>query len=223
MNIALILSGGVGARFGAQIPKQYHTIDGKPVIDYVIEACLNASRCDRTVVVCDPGCVQYSTLLQSDLVDKAVNGADRYASLKSGLDFIRAHYDCDKVCIFDAVAPLVYPALIDEYFDRLDTYDCVITCQKITGELGNYNFDILKREDYYIMQSPESFRFPLLIRHFDPAFDSSELSNQLPKDAKRYLNFSFRRNYKITYDFELEYVGEMIRRSALSEKSAPAE
>lgn len=60
----------------------------------------------------------------------------------------------------------------------------MITCQKITGSLGNYAFDPLDREDYYITQSPEAFRFPLLLAHFDPHFPSTELAWQLPKDSK---------------------------------------
>ena len=38
MNIALILSGGTGERFGKELPKQYHTLLGKEVIAYTIEA-----------------------------------------------------------------------------------------------------------------------------------------------------------------------------------------
>lgn len=39
---------------------------------------------------------------------------------------------------------------------------------KITGELGNYSFDVFNRNDYYITQSPEAFRFKLLYECFDP-------------------------------------------------------
>ena len=38
MQVVLILGGGIGKRFGTVLPKQYNLIDGKPVIDYVIEA-----------------------------------------------------------------------------------------------------------------------------------------------------------------------------------------
>ena len=37
MNIALVLSGGVGRRFGSDIPKQYCKLRGKPVIEYVLD------------------------------------------------------------------------------------------------------------------------------------------------------------------------------------------
>lgn len=211
MNISLILSGGVGRRFGASIPKQYCLINNKPVIDYVLESCLESKRTDKIVVVCDPSYVEYSNILKSNKEIAVVpNGKERYDSLNNGLQFIKQNYDCKNVCIFDAVAPLVYPELIDEYFERLDENDCVITCQKITGELGNYDNDILLRDQFYITQSPESFRFDLLMKHFDKTFYSSELANQLPKDTKRYLNFEFRQNLKITYDFELKYVGHML-------------
>ena len=37
MNIALILSGGTGVRLGAGVPKQYISVQGKPIISYCIE------------------------------------------------------------------------------------------------------------------------------------------------------------------------------------------
>ena len=38
-NIVFLMAGGVGSRFGADRPKQYLDLNGKPVIDYVIDAC----------------------------------------------------------------------------------------------------------------------------------------------------------------------------------------
>lgn len=186
MNIAMIMSGGVGKRFGTLLPKQYNLIHGRPVIDYVIDACRAAKSVDKIVVVCDPQCVGFSPELSKGDIAIAPNGSERCYSLQNGLEFIRENYNCDNICILDAVAPFVYPELIDEYFARLADYDCVITCQKITGELGNYQYDILDRSNYYITQSPEAFRFSLLMRHFDAEFPSSELANQLPAEAKRY-------------------------------------
>lgn len=210
MNIAMIMSGGVGRRFGSVIPKQYNLIKGKAVIDYVIQACKQSSLTDAIVVVCDPQCVQFSDELKNGNIDIACNGSERSWSVKNGLDFINENYDCDKICILDAVAPFVYPDLIDDYFKKLDDNDCVITCQKITGELGNYSFDVFNRNDYYITQSPEAFRFKLLYECFDPDAKTSEVANQLPKNAKRSLNFDFKNNLKITYDFQLKYAELMI-------------
>lgn len=210
MQVALILGGGIGKRFGTALPKQYNSIAGKPIIDYVIDAAIQSQKTDRIVVVCDPRYSTHSQRMNQGQVDIVAGGAERYDSLKNGLDYIAVHYPCRKLCILDAVAPFVYPELIDDYFDRLDTADAVITCQKITGSLGNYAFDPLDREDYYITQSPEAFRFPLLMEHFDPHFPSTELAWQLPKESKKYLNFNFPQNLKITYDFDLEYAAKML-------------
>lgn len=210
MNIAMIMSGGIGRRFGAVIPKQYNLIKGKAIIDYVIEACKKSSLTDAIVVVCDPQCVQFSNELKNGDIDIACNGSERSWSVKNGLDYIKENYDCDKICILDAVAPFVYPDLIDDYFKKLDDNDCVITCQKITGELGNYSFDVFDRNDYYITQSPEAFRFKMLYDCFDPEAKTSEVANQLPQNTKRYLNFDFKNNLKITYDFQLKYAELMI-------------
>ena len=155
MQVVLILGGGIGKRFGTVLPKQYNLIDGKPVIDYVIEAALQARQTDRIVVVCDPQYSNHSRYMNQGQVEIVPSGAERYDSLQNGLNYIERHYDCQKLCILDAVAPFVYPELIDDYFERLDAADAVITCQKITGSLGNYTFDPLDREDYYITQSPE--------------------------------------------------------------------
>lgn len=37
-NVILIMSGGVGSRFGADCPKQYCMMGGKKIIEYAIDA-----------------------------------------------------------------------------------------------------------------------------------------------------------------------------------------
>lgn len=210
MNIVMIMSGGVGKRFGAPIPKQYTKLKGRPVIDYVIDAAKKSKLCDKILVVIDEQCMKYSSALSDPTLDFAPNGKERYDSVKSGFDYIKSHYVCEKVVIMDAVAPFVYPELIDDYFRKLDEYDAVITSQKITGALGNKNFDPLDREEYYMTQSPEGFLFDKISSVLDTEFASQELAWQLPKDSKFYLNFDFKNNLKLTYDFELRYAEYMM-------------
>lgn len=162
-------------------------------------------------IVCDPAYADCIASPEEDRIDITAGGKERNDSLSNGLHYIQSHYPCSRICIFDAVAPLVYPALIDDYFQKLDEYDCVITSQKITGELGNYAYDILDRNQFYITQSPEAFRFDVLMEHFDPHFRSTELANQLPRDSARYLNFAFPENLKITYDFDLNHAESLLR------------
>ena len=55
MNAALILAGGVGARMGESIPKQFIEVYGKPVIIYTLEAFQRHSQIDAIYAVCVEG------------------------------------------------------------------------------------------------------------------------------------------------------------------------
>ncbi|MBQ8209829.1 MAG: 2-C-methyl-D-erythritol 4-phosphate cytidylyltransferase [Clostridia bacterium] len=206
MNIIIIMSGGVGNRFGADRPKQYCHLNGRPVIDYVVDAAKGSKVADKVIVVMDPSCIDYSDYLKNSGFDFAPNGKERLDSLKSAFDHIQANYpECESIIILDAVGPFVTSELIDDYLTKTKEYDAVITCQKITGALGNYDYDPLDREQYYMTQSPEAFRFKTLIPHFTTTFPSQELAWQMPKETTKYLNFNFKNNLKLTYDFELKY------------------
>ena len=51
-NIAIILAGGSGTRFGGEIPKQFQFLDGKRVIDYSVETFSNHKDIDCIIIVC---------------------------------------------------------------------------------------------------------------------------------------------------------------------------
>ena len=47
MNIALILAGGSGKRMKTDKPKVLHEVLGKPMLEWVIDACLKAA-----IIIC---------------------------------------------------------------------------------------------------------------------------------------------------------------------------
>lgn len=53
-NIAVILSGGTGSRFGGTLPKQFTKLAGRAVIEYAIDAFDNASEIDEVIIVSQP-------------------------------------------------------------------------------------------------------------------------------------------------------------------------
>ncbi len=212
MNIVIVMSGGVGNRFGAVIPKQYNLIAGKPVIDYVLEAVEASRLTDKIVVVMDPQWVPYSEKLKNSGYDIVSNGDSRIGSMYNGLKHIKENYACEKIVVVDAVAPFIYGELIDTYFEKLDKADAVITSQKITGGFTDYNNTKLDREKFIITQSPEAFNFELLWKSYDLDFQFQETACMLPDDAVREYYFEFKNNLKLTYDFELEYAAFLLQR-----------
>ena len=199
------MAGGIGKRAGALIPRQYNLIAGRPVIDYVLDAVEASQKTDRTVIVMDRHWFNYSAKIREEDYDIVPRGETRIESLYNAMKLIREKYACDKIVVADANAPFIYADLIDDYFDKLDTYDAVITAQKITGGFTDVHDSRLDREQYIITQSPEGFRFELLWKNYDLHFPYQETAGMLPDGSKRYYNFQFTNNIKLTYDFELTY------------------
>ena len=107
MNIVIVMSGGVGSRFGGMLPKQYNLIAGRPVIDYVLDAVDHSAKTDRVVIVMDQQWINCSGKIASGEYDIAVNGATRLESLYNGMCLIKSQFRCEKIVVVDAVAPLL--------------------------------------------------------------------------------------------------------------------
>jgi len=54
-NIALLIAGGSGARMHQNIPKQFLTVNERPVIVYTLEAFQNHPEISEIAVVCIEG------------------------------------------------------------------------------------------------------------------------------------------------------------------------
>lgn len=212
MNIVTILASGVGARFGSNVPKQFHKINGKMVIEYVVDAILQAKKVDKILIVTNVEANKsYLTVFAgNDKVDFAEGGDTRNRSLANALEYIKSNYNCDKMIVCDAVRPMITGELIDKYFDLLDDSAAVVTAQAITDSLGCYDIQRVYRDRYYLMQSPEGFDFNLLYESFDPESDLTEVTQQLPENSKIELCFDFQNNFKLTYPADLKYLEALI-------------
>ena len=109
-NVAVILAGGNGSRFGADMPKQFLVIAGKMIIEHTIEAFERHPLIDEIVLVS-----------RADFVDEMLSLAEKngYRKLRrvlhggkeryhSSLAAIEAYTDDDdRLLIHDGVRPLV--------------------------------------------------------------------------------------------------------------------
>lgn len=210
MNAALILSGGVGARFGASVPKQYTRIRRKMVIEYVIEAAMQAESID-VVMVAGADCRQLRALQKKHGFRRAKGGSVRNETLLNGLTSLR-ELGCERVIILDAVRPLVTGKLMDEYLRLLcEGWDAVSTVQPITDSLGCLDMHEVDRSRYYLMQSPEGYDLPKLLKYFDPNSPLTEVAHQLPADSRIYLYRDFPENPKLTYPWEKNAIAQALK------------
>ncbi len=197
----MITAGGVGERFGSNVPKQYVEINGRQVISYVIEACKQSRLADAILVVAHPN--YHDELTATYGVDVAASGPELNVTKRNGLDYIRHHSACEKLVVVDAVRPAVESSVIDKFFTLLDKYDAAACARKITDSLGRYGQWIVNREEYYTLSTPEGFNFSLIDRHFKADSPLTESIQQLPSTSQVYLDFDAPYYDKLTYPEDL--------------------
>lgn len=208
-NIIMITAGGVGARFGSSVPKQYVEVNGRQVISYVIDACKRSQEADAILVVAHP---TYHEELQAAYgIDITGSGEELNVTKRNGLDYIREHSACEKLVVVDAVRPTVTPEVLDSFFRRLDDYDAVACARKITDSLGRYGEWVVNREEYYTLSAPEGFRFSLIDKYFRAQSPLTESIQQLPPTSKVYLDFSVPYFDKLTYPEDLARLAQFLR------------
>src|SRR5215216_2487360 len=86
---ALLMAAGRGARFGADAPKQYLLLLGRPVLRHAAEALLRDGLVGHVLPVCAPGEEARAAALLDGLpaVLPAVPGGDtRQRSVRAGLE-----------------------------------------------------------------------------------------------------------------------------------------
>ena len=200
MNIVCILAGGAGNRFGSPVPKQYHLINGRPVIEYVIDAALK-SCADEVIVAADRD--NLSRLADKYGVITVEGGNTRNDSIANVLNYTASHFECGKIIIAEAVCPLLTFGLLDEYFALLDEYDAVFTASDITSNLARYDGGYANREDFFLIESPDAYRFDILRQNFDAASPYTTPLYFLPKDCRIKFYRDFRDYIKIVYPHDL--------------------
>ena len=207
MNIGIILAGGIGSRFGADKPKQYCKILGKEMILYSIDAFKNAKKIDDFIVVLDKEQFEKGEIASKYNVKTVLGGSSRNASFKNALDYIAKNYPaCEKIVENNAACPMITSEVLDKYMSFLDEYDYVETAFKITDALGAYDKRDCDREDFYLIQAPDAYRFKLLYKYFDSESPLCHPAQQLPKNTKGYQYFDYGANHKVTYPNDLEIV-----------------
>jgi 2-C-methyl-D-erythritol 4-phosphate cytidylyltransferase len=176
----LIPAAGSGARFGAQQPKQYALLAGRPILRHCIEALRDGLPLQELFVVLAADDAVYATSVGSlsGVVTLACGGDSRAESVRNGLAAIaeRARPD-DWIVVHDAVRPCV---------DRLSLARLAHALEHdpVGGLLAMPLADTLKRaapdgsgrvaatpsrKDLWYAQTPQMFRYAILQRALDAA------------------------------------------------------
>ena len=211
-NVGIVLAGGIGRRFGGDQPKQYFKILGKEMIAYSIELFRAAKAIDDFVVVLNPEEFESGRIASQYGVRTVCGGPTRNWSFKNALDYIaRVWPDCEKVIENNAACPLTRPETIDDYIAKLDEYDWVQTTVKISDALGSYKDRTVDREDFFLIQAPDAYRFKELLVCFNPEHPNGHPAAQLPLSARGKNVFSRCPVFKVTHPMDIKIVECLMR------------
>lgn len=131
-NVALLIAGGSGARMHQNIPKQFLTVNERPVIVYTLEAFQKHADIDAIAVVCIEGweqvlwayANQFNITKLKYVIPGGKNGQD---SIRNGVYELEKHYNADDiVLIHDAIRPMVSEEIISDCIVKVKQYGCAI-------------------------------------------------------------------------------------------------
>lgn len=169
MNTALILSGGTGSRMGADIPKQYIKVHGKPIIQYCLETIARHEMIDAIQIAADGiwqefilKCMEEAQILHK-FKGFSAPGENRQLSIWNGLEAIRKYAsEQDLIFIHDGARPLLSSELIRQCLEAAAGYDGVLPVLPMKdtvylSEDGEKITSLLNRSQIFAGQAPEVF------------------------------------------------------------------
>lgn len=168
MNIALLTAGGIGTRTHQDIPKQFFSVDNKPVLIYTMEAFQNHPGIDEICVVILDGWdkILWSYAKQFNITKLkyvTVGGKNGQESIFNGLKAIRkCNSDDTVVMVHDGNRPLVGADIITDSLVKQNQFGsavATIPCTEVVliSKNGMDSDETIPREQLYRTQTPHSY------------------------------------------------------------------
>ena len=212
-NIAIILAGGSGIRFGGEIPKQFEFLNGKRIIDYSLNIFSNHDSIDDIIIVSHKDWIQ--TLKKSYNNHMIIEGGKtRKESSYFGLKACPSN--TANVLIHDASRPFISNSIISACIECLKDYSAVnLSCQTMDSVAyikNNIVDSMFDRENIYLNQTPQSFRYNTILdahEKFPNINATDDITIAKNAGIKVYNLEGDRNNIKITYKEDLN-IGKII-------------
>lgn len=230
MNVGVILAGGIGERVGANRPKQFIEVLGKPVLAYTIEVFQQHPEIDQIEVVCHKEWKDYL----KDMISKynltkvkwIVDGGDTFQeSVLNGIYHLSDKISRDDIVLVHfGASPFVREYILTDAIKVCKEKDNAISSTDyflLSGyknstesvEQGeNYTEKYIDRDTIACMNSPHAFKYGFIKDIYDEAIETDVINEVEPhtttlmyKMGKRiYFSKGSQTNIKITQKEDLE-------------------
>ena len=168
-NAAIIVAAGRGERLGADVPKQYLPLGGRPVL-YHAAAVLNAHPGIGPVraVIRPEDRERYEAAVEGlDLLEPVPGGATRQESVRLGLESLETHAPAN-VLIHDAARPFLEADLIGRLIGALAASPGALAALPLADTLkradGGKVLETLDRAGLWRAQTPQGFHFDAILK-----------------------------------------------------------
>lgn len=220
-NVAVILGGGSGKRFGASLPKQFLILKDRPLFLWSIFSFLEHPAIDKVVFVYNKFFLNDTQKILEEYklsgkIELVEGGQERQLSVYNALKYLE-RYEVKNVLIHDSARPLIDKDLITKILDCLeDNYACVpvVRLKESICKVADHEIlSVENREQFRIVQTPQGFDYrtiklaheEALRSNIKNSFDDSSLV--LLKGGKVRFIEGDPFNIKVTYREDLQIVG----------------
>lgn len=200
MNVVLMLAGGVGARMGVGIPKQFIEIQSKPIIAHTLEILERNGNIDAVEIACVHGYEDRLTAIIEQYGIKKVRwicegGPTFSLSVYNGLKNLRGKLSSDDlVMIHMSVAPFIGDDIIDDAIrvakekgNSISENPCFL-CMG-SHDTDEYSTKSVLRETITGLNTPQTFHFGELIGLYDRAESEGILEGLEPHTTSVYYHY----------------------------------
>ena len=235
LQVAILLAGGSGQRFGADRPKQFVRIGERTVLEHSLAAFEQSPHIDAVVVVSHPQHLdEVRQLLPSSqhpkLLTVVAGGAERQDSTLNALRALAQITDSPleqiRILIHDAVRPAVSQSIIERVCTALHTHQAANLVVPVTDTLLEVNDNgttaaMPSRAHFRRVQTPQGFHAATLQHAYDVALtdpnfqatdDCGVVFRYLP-EVEIALVEGEQRNIKLTYPEDLHVLHHLLEKS----------
>lgn len=166
----LLMMGGIGSRFGAELPKQFTDVDGRPLFSYIVNKLSRLDCISGIVVVVNPAylentCNWVREYCPNKVLKVVAGGETRSDSVFNGLKALKGIANSDDVVLMhDATHPYVDMEGTKKVAEMVERYG--------SATLASLNYDttylmdddnnikeVIPRKNVIAGASPEGFRY----------------------------------------------------------------
>jgi 2-C-methyl-D-erythritol 4-phosphate cytidylyltransferase/2-C-methyl-D-erythritol 2,4-cyclodiphosphate synthase len=174
---AIIPAAGSGIRMGLPAPKQFHALEGEPILLRTLRVFQDSEEIDIIIVVVPATfCAQVEELVEDAGLTKVyrvvAGGARRQDSVLAGLETVPE--EVDLILVHDGVRPFVPPSLIAACLQEAARSGAAMAGVPVKDTLkrvaaGNMIDKTVSRADVWQAQTPQAVRRSLLQEAFQRA------------------------------------------------------